>query len=344
LHLSLSIIETIALRIVSIKENKLTVFSRPPFVGIFAFIAVLFVQPLGHIIMILMEQAYLFLDLSGGWYALIHEKGPEIAEGAEDFAIIRPYVYWSAFTMGLAGVWIIYKGVKKGTELAGTWAGFIGGTLVWTGWVEFSLHFHARYFGVKALCAPGSLSYSCTENPATKPEYFLMQSSIGLMLAIGIYFLLNKETRCNAFRWVHRVFNMEVGKPTKGLKRNFANIVATETIAILWFFYIYLMFVYDETIFGEHHWFTFASFVGFLLWSLYLIQRLLRYSKKASAIRYAIPTVIIFWNSIEIMGRWDWFDEFWIHPLEYQVEAITLTISVVGFIYISIKSALDGSR
>jgi len=104
------------------------------------------------------------------------------------------------------------------------------------------------------------------------------------------------------------------------------------------------MFIYDEHIFGEHHWFTYLSFVLFGAWSLYLVQRLIRYKRVTSALRYAIPTAIIFWNTIEIMGRWDWFTEFWIHPLEYKFSAIVLLLAVISFLYISIKSARDKSK
>lgn len=314
----------------------LKIFKQPPFVGIIAFMAVLFLQPVGHIAMILMEK---LISSGKRWYSPVFDTPPVIPEGFEDFSIIDNSIYWSAFGLGLVGFIIIMWGIRKNTEIAGTWAGFMGASLLWTGWVEFSIHFHARYYGVKALCMDGSWAFACAENPATKPEYFLMQGSVGFLVAIGMFFLFNKETRCNAFRWVHRVFRVKVGKPSPGLTRNFANIVAAETFLILWFFYVYLMFVYDETLFGEHHWFTYASFVGFGAWSLYLIQRLIRFKRVTIALRYAIPTAIIFWNTIEIMGRWHWFKEFWIHPLDYKLESITVTFCVVGFAIISIMSA-----
>lgn len=314
----------------------LKIFKEPPFVGIVAFMAVLFLQPVGHIAMILMEK---LISSGKRWYSPVFDTPPVIPEGFEDFSIIDNSIYWSAFGLGLVGLIIIIWGMRRNTEIAGTWAGFMGASLLWTGWVEFSIHFHARYFGVKALCAPGEWAYACAENPSTKPEYFLMQGSVGFLIAIGLFFLFNKETRCNAFRWVHRVFHLKVGKPSPGLTRNFANIVAAETFLILWFFYVYLMFVYDETLFGEHHWFTYASFVGFGLWSLYLIQRLIRFRRVTIALRYAIPTAIIFWNTIEIMGRWNWFKEFWIHPLDYKLESIIVTLCVVGFAVISIVTA-----
>lgn len=317
------------------------IFRQPPFVGIIAFMAVLFVQPLGHIAMILMEKL-----IKGGnrWYSPVFDTPPAIPAGYENFSIIENSIYWSAFGLGALGLAIIIWGVRRNTEVAGTWAGFVGATLLWTGWVEFSIHFHARYFGVKALCGPGEWAYACLEKPATKPEYFLMQGSVGFMLAVMVFFVLNKETRCNAFRWMHRNMGLKVGKPSPGLTRNFANIVAVETLMILWFFYVYLMFLYDETLFGEHHWFTYFSFVAYGAWSLYLVQRLIRFKRVTVALRYAIPTAIIFWNTIEIMGRWNWFKEFWVHPEEYKVASAIVVLGVVAFAVISIKSARNKTK
>ncbi len=316
-------------------------FLKPPFVGLIAFLAVFFVQPLGHITMILMEQ---LIQHGTKWYSVFLDKPPVIPDGYENFSIMDSSIYWSAFIIGVIGIAIIVWGVRKDTEVAGTWAGFVGACLLWTGWVEFSLHFHARYFGVKALCIDGTYAYACAENPATKPEYFLMQGSVGFLLAIMLYFLLNKETRCNMFRWFHKKLHIKVGKPSRGLTRNFANNVAIETLTILWFFYVYLMFLYDENIFGEHHWFTYLNFVAIGLWSLYLIQRLLRFKRVTTALRYAIPTAIIFWNTVEIAGRWNWFKEFWIHPLDYPIQSTLTLVALLGFIFISIRTARDKTK
>ena len=323
------------------KGAVMKTFIKPPFVGIIAFMAVLFVQPIGHITMILMEM---FIKSSKRWTSPFLDAPPIIPEGFEDFSAIDNSIYLSGFLVGLMGIIIIIWGVRRNTEVAGTWAGFAGASLLWTGWVEFSIHFHARYFGVKALCVNGEYAFACAENPATKPEYFLMQGTVGFMLAIMLYFLLNKETRCNMFRWFHKKLHIEVGKPSRGLTRNFCNNVMIETLTILWFFYVYLMFLYDEQMFGENHWFTYASFVGLGLWSLYLIQRLLRFKRVTSALRYAIPTAIIFWNTIEIMGRWNWFKEFWIHPLDYPIPSILVVVGLIGFTVISIKTAVNKTK
>jgi len=341
---------------------------KPPFVGLIAFLAVFAVQPLGHIIMILMEKIPLLMvklnliekseKTHNYWYSQFYDKVPTIPEGYENFAGIDNMVYLLPFIMGVVGIAIILWGVRRNTEVAGTWAGFVGASLLWTGWVEFSIHFHARYFGVKTLCADGTYAFGCATkefaeaNPnldvvygtATKPEYFLMQGSVGFMLVIMLYFMLNKETRCNMFRWMHKHFRIKVGKPSRGLTRNFANNVAIETLTILWFFYVYLMFLYDPTLIGEKHWFTYFSFGFFLVWSLYLIQRLIRFKRVTTALRYAIPTAIIFYNMVEIGGRWSWYKEFWVHPFEFPIASVLVFGAVIAFAVLSILSAVNKTK
>ena len=49
------------------------------------------------------------------------------------------------------------------------------------------------------------------------------------------------------------------------------------------------------------------------------------------AIRYAIPTVIIFWNFVEILGRWDFFHEIWTEPGQYKTEIIIMFVVFLLF-------------
>ena len=257
--------------------------SRKPLVGVLAFIVVLLTMPLGHTVMILMESIF-----------------------------GKDHQYTAAILMGILGVYLLLRGIKINKETQSTWLGFFAGLFIWTGWVEFSYVFFANHLGVQPLIENGEI--------VTKPEYLIMPSSIGVLLASLLFFFFNKETRCHFFKWFHRNLKMNIGKATTGKSRNYATITAMETIYITWFFYIVLLLVYDNSIFGDRHWVTYSVFYGSLVWSLYLFIRLLKFQKMASAVRYAIPTVIIFWNAIEILGRWRFFEEIWIKPGEYAME------------------------
>lgn len=271
-------------------------FSNSPFVGVLAFIVVLFVMPLGHTLMILVEKVF-----------------------------GHQYQFLGAFGIGLMGAWLLYIGYKKNSETPSTWYGFFAGVLLWTGWVEFSFVFYAKQLYILPIVKNGEV--------ITKPEYLIMPSSIGLLLSTTLYFFLNKSTNCRFFIWFHRNLKLKLPGNYNSINRNYSVITALETIYITWFFYIMLLIAYDETLVGDKHWFTYMLFAVFLIWSIYLIIRLLKYTKLAPAIRYAIPTVIIFWNCIEILGRWDFFTEIWLHPEKFVVE---LTIMLLCFVAVTL--------
>ncbi len=111
---------------------------------------------------------------------------------------------------------------------------------------------------------------------------------------------------------------MSTGRPTPGYPRNFAAITALETIYVVWFCYLALLFVYE--LLGDTHPAAYALFFLNTIWAMYLLNRLVKFWKVTTAIRYAIPTAIITWNSIELLGRWNLFEEIWIHPEKYWLE------------------------
>lgn len=267
---------------------------RPPFVGLLAFLIVFVVQALGHTVMIAMESVF----------------------GKE-------YVLQSAFVLGLAGAVLLFLGMRNKNEVAATWYGFWAGTLLWTGWVEFSFVWSAQMLGVPHLMDP-----TIPGEIATRAEYLVMMSSIGVMFSTLAYFLMNKETKCNFFLWFQRNAALRTGKPNPNHERNFASITALETIYVTWFFYLMLLFMYDENILGAHHPVTYGIFFVNIIWSVYLAQRLLKFWKVTTAIRYGIPTAIICWNTVEIAGRWNLFTSIWEKPAEYGFEMALVAVAV----------------
>lgn len=260
--------------------------TRPPFIGLTAFVIVFVVQALGHTVMILMENV-----------------------------LGEQYVYHSAAFMGAVGAVLLWYGMKHSSEVVGTWLGFWAGTLLWTGWVEFSFVWSANYLSVPDLMdprVPGEI--------ATKAEYLVMMSSVGVLLATLAFFTLNKDSKCNMFVWMQRNLKLRTGKPSRGYQRNFAAITCLETIYVIWFFYVLLLFLYDEQLAGDHHPAAYTFFFLNTVWAIYLLQRLVRFWKVTTAIRYGIPTAIIAWNSVELMGRWHLFTEFWEKPQEFGLE------------------------
>ena len=74
---------------------------------------------------------------------------------------------------------------------------------------------------------------------------------------------------------------------------------------------------------------TYGIFFLNVIWAVYLFQRLMKFWRVTTAIRYGIPTAIIAWNAVEIAGRWHLFTEFWEKPQEFWLEMSLVTAGVV---------------
>jgi hypothetical protein len=276
-------------------SNFKRVFYRPPFVGMLAFFVVFLMQGLGHTQMVLME-------------AIFGEQ----------------YVYQSAFATGLIGAICLFVGMRREGEVGATWLGFFAGTCLWTGWVEFTYVWSAN-----VLSVPDLMDKHVANEIATKAEYLVMMSSAGVLLATLLPLMMNRETKCNMFVWFQRNLRLRTGKPSRGYERNFAYITCLETIYVIWFCYLALLFIYDESILGDRHPVTYGVlFVG-TVWSLYLIRRLMQMWKVTTAVRYAIPTAIIAYSCYEIVGRWNLFADIWVHPGKYWMELTMFLVALV---------------
>jgi hypothetical protein len=272
---------------------------KKPLTGILAFVIVLLTMPLGHAAMILMEN-------------FLSEK----------------QVLLAAVFLGILGLVLLLLGILTRKETRATFLGLFAGLLIWTGWIEFAYVYFADRFGVEPLVVNGEV--------VTKPEYLILPSSIGFWAILMIYYFLGTRTGCHFFRWLQKVFRLSRKPEIQPSTRNVALTTFMELTALLWTFYLLLLFLYDQRFFGDRHVVTRIVAFGSLLWSLYLFIRLLRINRLAYAIRYAIPTVIIFWNFVEILGRWDVLKEIWIEPLHYWSEMLFTLLVFVLLIVISV--------
>lgn len=257
------------------------------YTGIIAFVIVLLLMPIGHIIMSFITKNY-SLD----------------------------YQMFFAGGLGFLGVLIILLNSRTQNEIVSSLFGLLAGILIWTGWVEFAFVYFAERLGINPLLEGGEI--------VTRPEYLLMISSGGLVFALLSVLMVDSTTRCNMFLWFQKKLNLKITKVAS--KKNYTALTALESMIIIWFFYILLLVVYDEHLFGDKHIVTYAVFLLSLLWSFFLFKNLLRIRHLGKAVRYAIPTVVIFWNAVEILGRWNFFDEFWIDPNKHFIESSIIII------------------
>lgn len=110
-----------------------------------------------------------------------------------------------------------------------------------------------------------------------------------------------------------------------------------EKFYITWFFYVFLLVAYDRRILGAEHPAMYAIFFMFIIWSIYLLNRLRKFTRLTSAFRYAIPTALVAWNTVEILGRWRFLTEVWVQPQKY---VLHMTIIVAAFITVGVIFAL----
>ena len=263
-----------------------------PFTGISAFLIVLLTMPLGHAAMIIMEKTF----------------------GHE-------YIYHAAVLLGLIGFILIIWGAVVNQDTKSTFLGLFGGLFIWTGWIEFAYVYFANRFEVAPLMENGEV--------VTKPEYLIMPSSIGFWVVMMLFYLFSTKSGCKFFNWLQEKLRIRKATKLQPLTHNFAITTFMELTALLWTFYLVLLFVYDPHFFGDRHPVTYIIAFGSLLWSGYLFTKLLKIRVLGYAIRYAIPTVIIFWNFVEILGRWDLFKEIWVEPGKYTKEVVAIFLIFV---------------
>lgn len=279
--------------------NIINTKANNPLIGILSFLIVLFTMPLGHAAMILMEK---FLG--------------------------HDYVFYAAAFLGILGVVLLIYGIYNKKQTQATLLGLFGGLFVWTGWIEFGFVYYAHRFAVAPLMQNGEI--------VTKPEYLIMPSSISFLSVMMLYYLFGIKTACPFFTWFQKVFKINKKCEIPLNKKNTALVTFIELIFILWAFYLVLLFAYDSNFFGDRHFVTYFIAFASLFWSLYLFMNLIKINNFSRAIKYAIPTVIIFWNFVEILGRWNYFHEIWIEPHKYWLETSMILIVLLALIVIGL--------
>ncbi|MEE9905150.1 MAG: hypothetical protein K4305_06990 [Chlorobium sp.] len=240
----------------------------------------------------------------------------------------KDHVVLAGLLLGFIGMALVLGGMRVSLDLTATFLGLFGGLFVWAGWIEIGLEYHAAQLGVEPMIRNGEV--------VTKPEYLLIPSSAGFFAVLMLYYLFGIRTGCRFFLWFQRLLRIDRSISSARISRNAAMVTFMEFVVLLWGFYLLLLFAYDEQLAGDRHAVTYFIAFGSLLWSVLLFANLLKIGSLGYAIRYAIPTVVIFWNFVEILGRWNVFTEIWIEPSDYLLEIalmgavlIILTISVL---------------
>lgn len=263
--------------------------------SIASFFLVLFTMPLGHALMMIMGK---FMD--------------PVA------------VHYAGFFMGLAGLIIVICGVFVKGDTKQTLFGLFGGLLFWTGWVEFLFQYYAHRYGAQPEITPAG--------HVTQPEYLLFPMTFGLWAMVMTLYMFCTKTGCCFINWCqkHLFRSRERAIVARPMTRHTSIVTFMELNVMMWTTYIVLMFCYDPTFIGDQSWFV--KFLAYfcLVSSVYMFYKELHLSSWGANIRMAIATVIIFWCTVEIAGRLDFFKEIWIEPEKYIVEMLLILVCFIG--------------
>ena len=270
-----------------------------------SFFLVLFAMPLGHALMTIMDK---FMS--------------------EDT------VHVAGFILGLVGLVMVIMGVFAKGDTRQTLWGLFGGLLFWTGWVEFLFLYYARRYGVTPEIENNVV--------VTKPEYLIMPASFGMWMMTMVMYVFSTKNGCDFITWIQKVCFRDKRKVivTQPMTRHTSIVTFMEINMMLWAFYLLLMFCYDKRFLGDHHPVTFLVGLACFIGSLFMFKRELKLAAWGSNIRMAIATVIIFWTPVEILGRINFFREFWVEPEKYSLQMIAILVVFLGLgVYLWKKGA-----
>ena len=261
-----------------------------------AFLLVLFAMPLGHAAMILMEKL--------------------MSEGS---------VHVAGFLLGLLGFVLVIIGVFARGDTRQTLWGLFGGLLFWTGWVEFLFMYYARRYGV-----PPEIEHGVV---VTKPEYLILPATFGMWMMTMLMYVFSTRNGCLFITWLQKVLfrgrrNQIAVRP---MTRHTSIVTFMEVNMMLWASYLLLMFCYDKNFLGDHDPVTFLVGLGCLVGSVFMLKRQLHLAAWGANIRMAIATVIVFWTPVEILGRINFFKEFWVQP-----EKFVLPMLIILLVFITL--------
>lgn len=268
--------------------------------SIASFLLVLCTMPLGHAMMIIMENT-----------------------------MTPAAVHCSAFCMGLAGLLLVIGGVFVKGDTRQTVCGLIGGLLFWTGWVEFLFQYYATRWGTQPEMENGEV--------VTRPEYLILPASFGMWMMVMTLYIFSTKNGCNFINWWQRMIlrshkNEIAARP---MTHHTSIVTFMELNMILWASYLLLMFCYDKNFLGDRHPITSIVAAGCLLGSIFIFKKQLKLSSWGANIRMAIATVIVFWVPVEVLGRLNFFHEFWVEPEKYATQIVSILVAfVVLMVYI----------
>ena len=201
--------------------------------------------------------------------------------------------------------------------------GLIGGLLFWTGWVEFLFLYYARRYGVPPEIENGQV--------VTKPEYLIMPASFGMWMMVMTMYIFSTKNGCDFITWIQKkCFGKRKQQIAfQPMTRHTSIVTFMELNMMLWALYLLLMFCYDKNFLGDHH-----------PWLISLVSAALsdHYSCSNASFSWLLGVQtsvwrllqwLSFWTPVEILGRINFFHEFWVEPEKYTFLMVCILIAFI---------------
>lgn len=282
---------------------------------------ILLLMPLGHALMIVMEQ------------------------------LLTPAaLHFSAFAMGFVGLVVTVCGVFVKGDTRQTCFGVFGALLFWTGWVEFLFAYYAHRYGVHCdLVGNGVVqttseyvngivaNHTFTVNGTpleeytregikgirgSRPEYLIMPASFGMWMMFVVLYVFCTRTGCDFIRWIQNHCGVNGNVELRPMAHHASIVTFMEWNIMMWGLYLLLMFCYDPVFLGTTHPVTYAIGLACLIGSALMFKRQLYIGQWGRNLRMSIATVIVFWSFVEVAARNGFFKEIWVDPLNHVYEML----------------------
>lgn len=220
---------------------------------------------------------------------------------------ITRFLVWTSLGLSALGVFLIWLTSRLKSDAAQSILGIFGGNLLWTGAVEYGLTLASRSLGVgKAVgVVDGQLV-------AVYGEYVLLKHTWGAIALVLAYLLFLESSRCPVFLWWRKRVPTMRGPIVSGPIHNYGPRSAFQYVTTVWFFYLLLLWAYDEQVFGVFSLATQGILFAAVAGSLYCVWKLHHQPGWGPAVRYAVGAMIVVWTPVEILGKWGVMRQPWL--------------------------------
>ncbi|MFO0736505.1 MAG: hypothetical protein U0270_11530 [Labilithrix sp.] len=220
---------------------------------------------------------------------------------------VTRFLVYATLGLTVLGCLLLWSTSRIKGDTAQSIVGIFGGSLLWTGGVEYGLTIAARSLGIGK-----TVGVVNGHTVAIYGEYVLLKHTWGILVLVMAYLLFLESSRCPVFLWWRKNVPTMRGAVVTGRIDNYGPRSAFQYATTVWGFYLLLLWAYDEHVFGVYSFATKAVMVLSIAGALYTTYRLYMQPGWGAAVRYAVAAMIVVWTPIEIAGKWGLFREPWL--------------------------------